>query len=58
MRNKRKVSNWYKDKFCNNCIWVKKDGLCPFLRCPRVNGWVVDKNAKEGQKNGYDEARN
>lgn len=51
MRKKKKVSEFYRYKFCSKCIWVSKDGLCPFLGCPEVKGWAADKNTKEGQKN-------
>jgi hypothetical protein len=50
MREKRTVSSWYKRKFCNKCIW-QNNGLCPFLRCPKVKGWVADKNVSEVREN-------
>lgn len=50
MRQKRTVSSWYKRQFCNKCIW-QNNGLCPFLRCPKVKGWVADKKAEEGREN-------
>ena len=50
MREKRTVSLLHSRKYCNRCIW-QNNGLCPFLRCPRVNGWVADKKAQEGGKN-------
>ena len=50
MREKRTVSSWYKRQFCDKCIW-QNNGLCPFLRCPRVNGWVADKNVSEVREN-------
>lgn len=49
MRKKKKVSEFYRYKFCNKCIW-QNNGLCPFLRCPKVKGWVADKKAEEGNK--------
>jgi hypothetical protein len=50
MREKRTVSSWYKRQFCNKCIW-QNNGLCPFLRCPKVKGWVADKNVSEVREN-------
>ena len=60
MRQKRTVSSWYKRQFCNKCIW-QNNGLCPFVRCPKINGFIADRrnqtdvqkktNGEEGQKN-------
>lgn len=49
MRKKKKVSEFYRYKFCRKCIWKSKDGLCPFSRCVKGFGWVADKNGKEGR---------
>lgn len=49
MRKKKKVSEFYRYKFCRKCIW-QKDGLCPFSGCPVVLGWLADKKAEEGNK--------
>jgi hypothetical protein len=50
MRQKRTVSLLHSRKYCDRCIW-QKDGLCPFLRCPNVFGWVADKNVSEVRGN-------
>jgi len=50
MRKKKKVSEFYRYKFCRKCIWKSKDGLCPFSGCPKVFGWTADKKAEEGNK--------
>ncbi len=55
--NMRK-KNIIKTSYCKGCIWLVDGRLCPFLRCVRGYGWVAEKKAKEGQKNGSDEARN
>jgi hypothetical protein len=53
MRKKKKVSEFYRYKFCRKCIWASREGLCPFLRCPKAFGWVADKNKKNvGNKRG------
>ena len=44
--------------YCKGCIWLVDGRLCPFRRCVRGYGWVAEKKAQEGQKNGSDEARN
>ena len=51
MRKKKKVSEFYRYKFCRKCIWKSKDGLCPFSGCPKVFGWVADKNVSEVREN-------
>lgn len=50
MRKKKKVSEFYRYKFCRKCIWKSRDGLCPFSGCPKVFGWTADKKAEEGNK--------
>lgn len=50
MRKKKKVSEFYKDKFCKKCIWKSKDGLCPFSGCPKAFGWVADKKSERGAR--------
>ncbi|WP_276666038.1 hypothetical protein [Caldibacillus debilis] len=46
--------NIIKTSYCKGCIWLVDGRLC----CVRGYGWVAEKKAKGGQKNGSDEARN
>lgn len=45
------VTKFYRETFCDKCIWRNNDGLCPFLRCVNANGWVADKNVSEVRGN-------
>lgn len=41
----------YKTNYCKGCIWLKNGSFCPFKRCVRGFGWVVDKNVSEVREN-------
>jgi hypothetical protein len=49
--------NIIKTSYCKGCLWLLEGRLCPFHRCVKGFGWVAEKKAKEGRKNGFDEAR-
>jgi hypothetical protein len=36
------------DEGCKGCIWLDREGLCPFLRCVRKNGWKEDRKGDGG----------
>ena len=48
MRRKLKVDRRWADKYCKGCVWRTREGLCPFLSCPKVFGWSADN--KRSQK--------
>lgn len=55
MRKKLRVDRRWADKHCRDCIWCTREGLCPFLSCPKVFGWITDKKRSQkatGGKNG------
>lgn len=58
MRKKVVISEEWEEKHCKSCLWLINGALCPFKRCPKVFGWVTNKNAQEGQKNGLYEKTN
>lgn len=52
MREKVVISEEWKEQHCKSCLWLINGALCPFKRCPKVFGWVADKNASEGEREG------
>lgn len=52
MRKKILIKDTWKEQHCKSCLWLTKEGLCPFLMCVKVKGWVADKNASEGEREG------
>lgn len=50
---KRGIRMKIKDKGngCKGCIWLDREGLCPFLRCVKKNGWAAD---KRGEQNAHE----
>lgn len=52
MRKKKIVKQQWKEKHCKGCLWLTKEGLCPFLSCPRVFGWTAERKAVEQRSGG------
>jgi hypothetical protein len=36
------------DEGCKGCIWLDREGLCPFLRCVRKRRWKADRKGDGG----------
>ena len=52
MREKRKINQGWVEYHCKSCIWAVNNELCPFDRCPKVFGWVADKNSSKRKIKG------